>query len=248
MYRLFATVKQHSTVSLSAEAADEIFGGYPWFHDETLIWRDQFPWRVHLPRLADCLAPDIRTRVRPAEMEADRYATQRAQVPALPGESRREARMREVLYFSLQRPLAHLLDRKDRMSMAVGLEVRVPFCDHRLVEYLWNVPWAMKTADGHGKSALRMAAQDLVPRAIMDRPKSGFPVTHDPAYQTSVLSAVSKILEDPSSPLYGLLDTERIRALMGGSGHAMSRIDVAHHLSRLVEADTWMRTHDLKPS
>ncbi|MET7442400.1 asparagine synthase (glutamine-hydrolyzing), partial [Streptomyces sp. NPDC005568] len=146
MYLMFAALRERSTVALSGEAADEVFGGYPWFHDPGTVWRDTFPWLGNAPRLADCLAPDLRKALRPAELEADRYATLRGRVPRLAGEEGIDARMREVLFLSLQGPLAMLLDRKDRMSMAVGLEVRVPFCDHRLLEYVWNVPWTMKRA------------------------------------------------------------------------------------------------------
>ncbi|HET8641988.1 MAG TPA: asparagine synthase (glutamine-hydrolyzing), partial [Pseudonocardiaceae bacterium] len=155
IYLLFKAVRLDSTVTLSAEAADELFGGYPWFHDPATVWRDTFPWLGDAPRLAGCLAGDVRERVRPDQVEADRYATLLARVPRLPGETGLDARMREVLFLSLSGPLAVLLDRKDRMSMAVGLEARVPFCDHRLVEYVWNVPWSVKTAGGHQKSLLR---------------------------------------------------------------------------------------------
>jgi asparagine synthase (glutamine-hydrolysing) len=169
MLLLFQAMRERSTVALSGEAADEIFGGYPWFHDPALVWRDGFPWIGDAPRLHNCLAPDVFRRVQPGEVEQDRYMTLRSQVPRLDGETGLDARMREVLYFSLLGPLQYLLDRKDRMSMAVGLEVRVPYLDHRLVEYVWNVPWSMKVADGHWKTLLRMAACDLDPGETLAR-------------------------------------------------------------------------------
>lgn len=108
--------------------------------------------------------------------------------------------MREVMYYSLKGPLTYLLDRKDRMSMAVGLEVRVPYCDHRLVEYAWNVPWDMKNADGRWKSLLRLAFSDVLPRETADRPKSGYPGAHDPASNAEVMRSVDKVLSAPSPP------------------------------------------------
>ncbi|MPZ85175.1 MAG: asparagine synthase (glutamine-hydrolyzing) [Actinophytocola sp.] len=245
MYLMFAALRERSTVALSGEAADEVFGGYPWFHDPKTVWRDRFPWMGDAPRLADCLAPDLRTALRPAEFEQDRYGSLRNQVPRLTGEDEQNARMREVLFFSLHGPLAMLLDRKDRMSMAVGLEVRVPFCDHRLLEYVWNVPWSMKVADGREKSLLRMAAADLLPEEILTRPKSGYPAMHAPAHEAAVRGAVLGLLDDPSSPMSGLLDHRRVRELADGYGPTMTHVSTAHLLIPLLEVDIWMREHKL---
>ncbi|MEA5360279.1 asparagine synthase (glutamine-hydrolyzing) [Amycolatopsis sp., V23-08] len=244
MYLMFAALRERSTVALSGEAADEVFGGYPWFHDPATVWRDTFPWLGDAPRLADCLNPDLRRALRPAELEADRYATLRGQVPRLPGEDKLNARMREVLYFSLHGPLAVLLDRKDRMSMAVGLEVRVPFCDHRLLEYVWNVPWDMKTADGKEKTLLRMAAADLVPDEVLNRPKSAYPAMHSPAYDRMVHDKVRTLLADPSSPLAPALDRQRV-ADLADQGPTMTHASTAHLLIPFVEVDVWMREHGL---
>ncbi|MFB7664828.1 asparagine synthase (glutamine-hydrolyzing) [Kitasatospora sp. NPDC056138] len=241
MYGLFAAVRQSSTVALSGEAADEIFGGYPWFHDPAIVRRDTFPWLGDGVRLTDCLAPDVRARIRPDEMEKDLYAALLAEVPRLDGETGLQARMREVLYLSMQGPLALLLDRKDRMSMAVGLEVRVPFCDHRLVEYAWNVPWSLKTADGREKSLLRAAVADLLPEPVLRRPKSAYPAAFAPAYADAVVRRARALGQDRQSPLYGLLDGRRIDALVERAGSSMVHAGVAHVLIPLVEVDAWMR-------
>jgi asparagine synthase (glutamine-hydrolysing) len=246
MYLLFARMREHSTVALSAEAADEIFGGYPWYHDHALVARDRFPWIGDAPRLADCLAPDIRRRVDPAGAEGDRYRTLRNRVPALPGEPGLQARMREVLYLSMQGPLQYLLDRKDRMSMAVGLEVRVPYCDHRLVEYAWNIPWSLKVADGRWKSVLRMAAQDLVPVETLRRPKSAYPGTHDPEYERQIMRSIEALLVDHTSPLAGLLDTSKVQSLQSGSDKSMTWLNAAHMLLPLLEIDAWMRAYQVQ--
>jgi asparagine synthase (glutamine-hydrolysing) len=246
MYLLFREVRRECTVALSGEAADEVFGGYPWFHDSRLVWRDSFPWLGDTPRLADCLAPDVRARVDPEAAERDRYATLRALVPRLPGEDPLDARMREVLFFSLHGPLALLLDRKDRMSMALGMEVRVPFCDHRLLEYVWNVPWSMKVADGREKSLLRLATADLLPAEVLLRPKSAYPAMHDQAHDRAVCDAARRLLRDHSSPLHGLLDTARVSALAGGTGPMLTHVNAAHLLVPLLELDTWLRAYGLR--
>ena len=245
MYLMFAALRERSTVAISGEAADEVFGGYPWFHNPKLVWRDQFPWLGTTPRLADCLTPDLRASLKPAELEADRYATLRARVSTLPGEDPLNARMREVLFFSMHGPLAMLLDRKDRMSMAVGLEVRVPFCDHRLLEYVWNVPWSMKTADGREKSLLRMAAGDLLPAEILTRAKSAYPAMHDPEHEAEMRAEVLAVLDDPTAPIAPLLDRQRVIDLMDGTGPTLTHASTAALLIPFVEVNTWMRDYNL---
>jgi asparagine synthase (glutamine-hydrolysing) len=245
MYLLFTAIRRSSTVALCAESADELFGGYPWYHNKALVERDHFPWMGDAPRLADCLAADLLARVRPEESEKDRYHTLLAQVPTLAGEDPVNARMREVLFCSLQRPLTHLLDRQDRMSMAVGLEVRVPFCDHRLVEYVWNIPWSMKNADGRWKSVLRMAAEDLVPAETLRRPKSGYPGSHNPEYDDQVISAVRSVVRDPTSPLHGVFDEQRVDDLITKTGHTMTGFNTANVVLPILETDVWMRDYKI---
>src|SRR5690606_7137830 len=121
---------------------------------------------------------------------ADSYRQAISEAPTLPGEGPVEQRMRQMSYLNLTRFVQTLLDRKDRMSMAVGLEVRVPFCDHRLVEYAFNIPWEMKAFDGREKSILRAATRDLLPDSIADRVKSPYPSTQDPAYEQALRRAL----------------------------------------------------------
>src|SRR2546421_133630 len=183
MLELFGAVRQTSTVALSGEAADGVFGGYPWFFHDEAVWADTFPWLGDAVRLTDFLAPDVRSRIKPRDQEQDLYRSLLAGMSGLPGETGLTARMREALYLSMQGPLAVLLDRKDRMSMAVGLEVRVPFCDHRLVEYAWNVPWELKCLGGEPKGLLRAALSDRLPTRLVRRPESMVPVAVDPRHR-----------------------------------------------------------------
>ena len=122
------------------------------------------------------------------------------------GESDVERRMREICYLHLTRFVRVLLDRKDRMSMAVGLEVRVPFCDHRLVEYVFNTPWSFKTFDGREKSLLRAATRDLLPQSVVHRVKSPYPSTQDPRYVANLQHNAREYLSDPGHPVFDLVN------------------------------------------
>lgn len=119
--------------------------------------------------------------------------------------------MRKICYLHLTRFVRVLLDRKDRASMAVGLEVRVPFCDHRLVEYVYNTPWSLKSFDGREKSLLREATADVLPKSVYDRVKSPYPSTQDPRYAVALQEHAKDLLTKPSHPVFDLVDADRVR-------------------------------------
>ncbi|HVB42856.1 MAG TPA: asparagine synthase (glutamine-hydrolyzing) [Streptosporangiaceae bacterium] len=210
MYLLFRGLREHSTVALSGESADEVFGGYVWYHDQAALAAPTYPWSMG--SWAPVLRADVAARVRLGEYAADRYADAQAEVPQLPGEDAAQRRIREVLYHGLTRWLPLLLDRKDRLSMAVGLEVRVPFCDHRLVEYVWNVPWQLKHVGGMEKGLLRKAVAGLLPAEIAGRRKSIYPATTDPAYAQAMNGAFTDLLRRPGAPLFSIVDHGKLSA------------------------------------
>lgn len=219
LYLLFKAVRAESTVALSGESADEVFGGYAWFHDPRAVGAATFPWLEFTDSGATSAAlkvldAGLLERLDLAEFQADSYARAIAEAPVHKGDDAVERRMREISYLHLTRFVQFLLDRKDRMSMAVGLEVRVPFCDHRLVEYVFNVPWRMKTFDGREKSILRAATRALLPDSIVERQKSPYPATQDPAYEKAVRAEVAGILEDRSHPAASLLNRKAIKDML----------------------------------
>ena len=170
-----------------------------------------------------------------------RYREALAEVPRLAGESGYERRMREISYLHLTRFVQILLDRKDRMSMAVGLEVRVPFCDHRLVEYVFNTPWAMKTFDGREKSLLRAATSDLLPESVAQRVKSPYPSTQDPRYTDELRHELKQLLDDADSPVLPLVNAAAARAAADGRGEG-----VRSSAELVLGLDAWLRAYDVE--
>ncbi|MFJ7906887.1 asparagine synthase (glutamine-hydrolyzing) [Kitasatospora sp. NPDC096204] len=215
---LFRGVRRHSTVALSGESADELFGGYRWFHDPETIAVEDFPWALGLTGIAGggatpreyLLDAELLRKLDLDGYRRARYREAIAEVPHLPTADPLERRMREISYLNLTRFVCILLDRKDRMSMANGLEVRVPFCDHRLVQYVFNAPWAMKTFDGREKSLLRAAVRDVLPPAVAERPKSPYPVTTDPHYPAKLRAELARLAVERTSPALDLLDRRRL--------------------------------------
>ncbi|MEV0593233.1 asparagine synthase (glutamine-hydrolyzing) [Nonomuraea cavernae] len=230
LYLLCRAVRERSTVALSGEGADELFGGYRWFFNQAAVHAGTFPWLT--PGSAryfgglSLLAEELKEKLDIQQHRLARYHEALAEVPVLPGEDRLERRMREVTYLNLTRFLQTLLDRKDRMSMANGLEVRVPFLDHRLVEYVFNVPWAMKVFDGREKSLLRAAVGDLLPEAVRDRVKTPYPATQDPAYEQALRDELGELTGGGERAVPGLLDPERVRkAVQRPAGHVSRPYD-----------------------
>ncbi|MGW0731617.1 asparagine synthase (glutamine-hydrolyzing) [Streptomyces sp. NPDC002851] len=243
LYLLFKAIREHSTVALSGESADEVFGGYLQFFDERARQADTFPWLVrfaeHFGDDASVLRPDVAAALDLPAYVKDGYAEAVAGVQRLDGESDFEYRMRQICHLHLTRFVRILLDRKDRASMAVGLEVRVPFCDHRLVEYVYNTPWALKSFDGREKSLLREATADLLPRSVYDRVKSPYPSTQDPKYAAALQDHARELLARPDHPVFDLVDRERVRALatsasLGGTQAAR------HGLERTLNLALWL--------
>ncbi|OFW78125.1 MAG: hypothetical protein A2201_05085 [Alicyclobacillus sp. RIFOXYA1_FULL_53_8] len=243
-------VKQGATVALSGEAADEVFGGYPWFHRQESLQANTFPWSLQLAERVRILSPELRAEIKPEQYVARRYQEALAEVPALAGESQRDARIREISYLSITRFLPTLLDRKDRMSMATGLEVRVPFCDHRLVEYVFNIPWDIKTVDNQSKGILRRAMRGFLPDDVLARRKSPYPSSPDPKYLEATRKQALERLRDGVSPLRHLIDPGAIEELAQASynpaqhrpwfGQIMATPQMFHYL---LQTDEWLRTY-----
>ncbi|MCS0635855.1 asparagine synthase (glutamine-hydrolyzing) [Streptomyces sp. LP05-1] len=214
LYLLFKAIREHSTVALSGESADEVFGGYLQFFDEEARTADTFPWLVrfaqHFGDDSGVLRADLTDRLDLDGYVRDSYAAAVRGIRRLDGESDFEFRMRRICHLHLTRFVRVLLDRKDRASMATGLEVRVPFCDHRLVEYVYNTPWALKSFDGREKSLLREAAADVLPKSVYDRVKSPYPSTQDPKYAVALQDHAKDLLSRPSHRVFDLLDREAV--------------------------------------
>jgi asparagine synthase (glutamine-hydrolysing) len=215
LYLLFQAVREQSTVALSGESADEVFGGYQQFFDEEARRADTFPWLLstnrHMGRGTDTLRPDLVKRLDLRGYIGDAYSTAVADIIRLDGESDFEYRMRVICHLHLTRFVRALLDRKDRMSMAVGLEVRVPFCDHRLVEYVYNTPWSLKSFDGREKSLLREATADVIPQSVYDRVKSPYPSTQDPKYGLALQEQAKDLVARADHPVFEIVDREKVR-------------------------------------
>lgn len=245
-------IKKEATVALSGECADEIFGGYPWFHKGELMNRTTFPWMESTEERERMLNPEWRKKLRLGEYVQNRYHETMLEVPKLEGENREDARRRELFYLNQIWFMTTLLDRKDRMSMGASLEVRVPFADHELVEYVWNIPWEMKMIDSQVKGILRRALKGVLPEEVLYRKKSPYPKTHNPHYTKAVKKWLLEILDDSQSPLLELVDKSRIREIANSDGKSFERpwfgqlMTGPQLMAHLAQIDTWLRDYKVR--
>lgn len=245
-------IRKECTVALSGEAADEIFGGYPWCHRPDGLSASTFPWNLRLADRLALLAPSVRQWIRGEEYVAERYDEALSEVPRLPGETGAAQHIREILYLNISRFLANLLERKDRMSMMTSLEVRVPFCDHRLVEYVWNIPWEMKNTGGQAKGILREALGGWLPEGVRTRRKSPYPSTANPSYGQAMRRWLKEVMADPTSPLHGVVDeaaVERLSSLEGAMADLPwfgQLMGVPQMYAFLIQLDAWLRQYRVR--
>jgi asparagine synthase (glutamine-hydrolysing) len=244
-------IKKGFTVGLSGECADEVFGGYPWFHRQNLLNEDTFPWSVNIGERLQILSNGLTELLNPREYIRRRYLETLEEVPYLSSENALEKRRREMFYLNITWFMTTLLDRKDRMSMAHGLEVRVPYCDHHLVQYVWNIPWSVKMHKGREKGVLREALKDTLPDDILLRKKSPYPKTHNPSYETTVKKLMTEILNDAGSPLLPLINRTAVEKLLQISsdygkpwfGQLMATPQM---LAYLIQVDAWLREYNIE--
>ena len=205
-------VKEQQTVALSGECADEIFGGYPWYHNKDILFEETFPWS----RSTDVRKSILKEGLLPngEEYAHQRYLETVAKTSVLDTDNKTEKRMREMFRLNLDWFMQTLLVRKDVMSMESSLEVRVPFCDYRIVEYAYNMPWSIKALDGREKGVLRKAFENELPYEITWRKKSPYPKTHNPVYFAEVCKMAEAVLADKTSPLSEMLNIAKVRELM----------------------------------
>jgi len=216
-------IEKERKIAISGECSDEIFAGYPWFFREDALKSNTFPWSIALAERQNILNKDIAKEINLQEYTDYRYKESLSNVDILDCDSSETAEKRKISYLTLNWFMQTLLDRSDRMSMYNGLEVRVPFCDYRIVEYMWNVPWEIKAFNGREKGLLRYIVKDLLPDEIINRKKSPYPKTHNPNYTNTVKQMLTEIMKKTDAPINNLLDRKYILEILETNGSAFTR-------------------------
>ncbi|MDS1030606.1 asparagine synthase (glutamine-hydrolyzing) [Bacillota bacterium LX-D] len=250
LYLFCREIRKKNTVSVSGECADEIFGGYPWYRRSEDLNCNTFPWSKSINERKQLLHKSLQ-KIDLEGCVQEQYAKTLAQVPVLPSDSPQEQQMKKLFYLNLKWFMITLLNRKDRMSMANSLEVRVPFADYRLVEYAFNLPSELKFHGGREKGLLRLALQGILPPEIITRKKSPYPKTHHPKYTEAVQKRLLQILANPSSPILELIDKEYVTKLAETGGAVYSKpwygqlMRGPQLLAYLIQLNFWLEEYNV---
>lgn len=242
-------IRDHVTVALSGECADEIFGGYPWYRDEKIRTAEGFPWAQSIQYRAGFLRSEYAQNLDPRAYVMERYYATVHDADFLDSDSPTDRRMREMMRLNTDWFMQTLLDRKDRMSMYSALEVRVPFCDHRIAEYLYNVPWEYKDYGHYEKGLLRKAVEGLLPEEILWRKKSPYPKTHNPSYLAAVSARLREVLQDPAAPILDIVRREALEALLDDDnsqpwyGQLMT---TPQTIAYMLQLNYWLKTYNVE--
>lgn len=239
-------VSPHAGVALSGECADEIFGGYPWFYKRRRGSSNGFPWADNTEYRASFLRPEILEKLDPYEYVNEKFSKTVGEVPKLAGTPVSEAGIKEMTKLNMDWFMQTLLERSDRMGRHGGVEIRVPFCDRRIVEYLYTVPWGMKNYRNREKGLLRRAVAELLPEEVLWRKKSPYPKTHNPAYLKELTKILKYIIYDSSAPIHQLVNREALIGLLSTStdtpwyGQLMT---TPQTIAYMIQINYWMQKY-----
>lgn len=238
-------------VGLSGESADELFGGYPWYHNEEILFEKGFPWSKSTNERANLIKKGVIGDINPIEFVNQACEETLAQTDFLDSDNRIDRRMREMFMLNFYWFMQNLIDRNDRMSMASSFISRVPFCDHRIVEYAYNMPWELKAFKGREKGILRQMATDFLPRDVVWRKKSPFPKTHNPHYMAILMNKFEQILKDKNCRLYEILDKNKLWELHATSGESFGEnwygqlMSTPQLFAYLIQMEYWLNKYEV---
>ncbi len=242
-------VAKECKVTLTGECADEIFGGYPWFHRENLLNRNTFPWSYDMPARTYLFQKDFIEALKPEEYAARQYQNSVAECPVLESESDIEKKRRRISWLNIRWFMMTLLNRMDRCSMYSGLEARVPYADYRILEYVFNIPWKYKCYQGQTKSLIVECAKNYLPPEVLYRKKSPYPKTYDPKYEQLLGEMVQNEMER-NPRLAEIVDKNRLEKFISSTkdygrpwyGQLMAGPQM---LAYLLQIGYWIRKYQL---
>lgn len=241
-------IRGNVKMALSGECADEIFGGYPWYRDPQVRSVNGFPWAQNTALRQSFLTDHLQQIINAEDYISDQYQSSLRNCEIMEDVSPLEYRMRQMMNLNFRWFMQTLLDRKDRMSMYCGLEVRVPFCDYRIAEYLYSVPWEYKDYQGREKGLLRYALKDYLPQEVLYRKKSPYPKTWDPEYRKRMVLRIQKLLTQKNAPVFEIVSREAVEKLLSAEyewpwyGQLMK---APQTMAYIIQINHWIEKYDV---
>ena len=243
-------VSNTHSVALTGECADEIFGGYPWFHRKELWKDDFFPWSYDMDMRKMCFDDSFLKEIDLDNYVINAYHNSLKETPTLAGDTPLEKKRREISWLNIRWFMSTLLNRMDRTSMYSGLEARVPFADPRILEYVFSIPWEMKCYNGQTKSLLVEIGKSYLPNEVLYRKKSPYPKTYDPNYERLLSNRLLDELSDTNAPLNAIIDKKKLQTFLSSPsdygrpwyGQLMASPQM---IAYLLQINYWMKKYSL---
>ena len=206
-------IKKSDNICFTGECADEFFGGYPWYHDEKLLYSATFPWSRSIEMREKLVQKGV-LKDDCKEYVNSLYNQTINETDYLESDSSIDRRTREMFMLNFYWFMQTLIDRNDRMAAAAGVETRVPFCDYRIIEYAYNMPRSIKAYKRREKGILREAFKDILPPEIVWRKKSPYPKSCNPIIYSYAKQKLKDIMEDKTNLLPQLINKCYLKELM----------------------------------
>lgn len=198
---------QHKIV-FTGECADEIFCGYPWYHNQENDCTT-FPWTKDISPRLTLLRPDMISSLPIEECIQNSYQTTCKEIGLDGLHTPTESIHHKTFYLTIRYFMQTLINRGDRAAAINSMDGRMPFANQALTEYLFNVPFTMQAKNGERKHLLREYANLLLPEEIRKRKKSPYPKTYDPGYEAMVNNELLNELRKSDCPLHAIIDKEK---------------------------------------
>jgi asparagine synthase (glutamine-hydrolysing) len=238
-------------IAMSGECGDEVFGGYPWFFRDEDLKRKMFPWAKNIGFRKSLLAPNLAGEIDAEKILTNKYEASVRAVPRADFDADDEYARRQFAAINFEWFMYTLGERSERIGMDNTLFIRMPYCDHTLVEYVWNIPWEFKAYDGREKGLLRKAAETILPHEVAWRKKSPFPKTHNPEFERLARERALSIISDPSSSVSKLINPAFVRETAAAKsdyrkpwfGQLMATPQL---FAYVIQLDAWLRHYDVK--
>jgi asparagine synthase (glutamine-hydrolysing) len=239
---------------------DELFGGYRWYFDETLLNnklpqnQSQFPWMQCVGERASLLREGVLGGINPYEYVQNVYNDMICDVPYLEIDDELTRRRREMFCLNYHGFMQTLCQRSQYMSQAHGLEILMPFYDNEIVEYAFNIPWKMKSYNNREKGLLRHAFNDILPEAVTWRKKSPYPKTHNPEYMSLVIKKLKEIVNSQNCRIVEIYDKNKLNELIESEGVSFSKkgrnwfgqlMSLPQTFAYLIQLEYWLTEYDI---